>query len=184
MQTKPKFTGTAGGERCCGAIVGKPTKPHRACYGARSRPRLAWELLGGPGGLAEPLAAPPAPALASTLSSTRRSRLRTPRTVLSRPAGALALVLTAAALAAAAACICRFGAGPRSLYCPRSPAQCSRVGSTHHRAHRGHRWALLLVLAALGAALAGVMTNLFEQVDRRSEQRRREARQQRRGSRP
>ena len=44
--------------------------------------------------------------------------------------------------------------------------------------------ALLLVLAALGAALAGVMTNLFEQVDRRSEQRRREARQQRRGSRP
>ena len=121
-------------------------------HGARLRPLLAWELLGGSGGLAEPLAAPRAPALASTLSSTRRSRLRTPRTVLSRPAGALALVLTAAALAAAAACICRFGAGPRSLYCPRSPAQCSRVGSTHHRAHRGHRWALLLVLALAVAA--------------------------------
>ena len=100
MQTKPKFTGTAGGERCCGAIVGKPTKPHRACYGARSRPRLAWELLGGPGGLAEPLAAPRAPALVATHSSPRRSRPRTPRTGLCSPAGALPLVLTAAALAA------------------------------------------------------------------------------------
>jgi hypothetical protein len=43
--------------------------------------------------------------------------------------------------------------------------------------------ALLLLLAALASALVGVMTNLFEQVDRRSEQARRTGRQKRRGSR-
>lgn len=41
--------------------------------------------------------------------------------------------------------------------------------------------ALILVVAALGSALIGVMSNLFEQVDRRSEQARRSGRQKRRG---
>ena len=40
------------------------SKPLRAWHGARLRPRLAWELLGGSEGLAEPLAAPCEPALA------------------------------------------------------------------------------------------------------------------------
>ncbi len=40
--------------------------------------------------------------------------------------------------------------------------------------------ALLLLLAALVSALIGVMTHLFEQVDRRSEQARRAARRRRR----
>lgn len=40
--------------------------------------------------------------------------------------------------------------------------------------------ALFLALAALAFALIGVMTNLFEQVDRRSEQARLEARRRRR----
>ena len=59
MQTRPKFTGTAGGESCCGAVggyVGKPTEPLRASHGARSRPLLPWELLGGPGMLGSTLA--------------------------------------------------------------------------------------------------------------------------------
>ncbi|MGB8260075.1 MAG: hypothetical protein WCE75_06980 [Terracidiphilus sp.] len=43
--------------------------------------------------------------------------------------------------------------------------------------------ALLLLLAGLGAALVGVMTNLFEQVDRRSEERRLAARRRRRDGR-
>jgi len=42
---------------------------------------------------------------------------------------------------------------------------------------------LLLVLAALASALIGVLSNLFEQVDRRSEQSRRTARERRRGRR-
>jgi len=41
--------------------------------------------------------------------------------------------------------------------------------------------ALLFVLAALAAALIGVLTHLFEQVDRRSEQARLAARNKRRG---
>ncbi len=41
--------------------------------------------------------------------------------------------------------------------------------------------ALILALAALGSALIGVMSNLFEQVDRRSEEARRGAREKRRG---
>jgi hypothetical protein len=41
--------------------------------------------------------------------------------------------------------------------------------------------ALVLVVGALGSALIGVMSNLFEQVDRRSEEARRAARQRRRG---
>ena len=41
--------------------------------------------------------------------------------------------------------------------------------------------ALFLAVAALGSALIGVMSNLFEQVDRRSEESRRAARQRRRG---
>ena len=41
--------------------------------------------------------------------------------------------------------------------------------------------ALILLLAGLAAALFGVMSNLFEQVDRRSEETRRAARQKRRG---
>jgi hypothetical protein len=41
--------------------------------------------------------------------------------------------------------------------------------------------ALFLFLAALASALAGVMTNLFEQVDRHSEEARRAARRKRRG---
>jgi hypothetical protein len=43
--------------------------------------------------------------------------------------------------------------------------------------------ALILLVAALASALVGVMTNLFEQVDRRSEETRRTARQRRRGDR-
>ena len=43
--------------------------------------------------------------------------------------------------------------------------------------------ALMLLLAALAAALVGVLSNLFEQVDRRSEEARRAARNQRRGNR-
>jgi hypothetical protein len=39
--------------------------------------------------------------------------------------------------------------------------------------------ALILLLASLASALVGVMSNLFEQVDRRSEETRRAARQQR-----
>jgi len=41
--------------------------------------------------------------------------------------------------------------------------------------------ALILLLAALGSALIGVMSNLFEQVDRRSEDARRASRRKRRG---
>jgi len=41
--------------------------------------------------------------------------------------------------------------------------------------------ALVLLLIALGAALVGVMSHLFEQVDRRSEQARQAARNKRRG---
>ncbi len=40
--------------------------------------------------------------------------------------------------------------------------------------------ALILLLAGLGAALVGVMSNLFEQVDRRSEEARQAARRKRR----
>lgn len=43
--------------------------------------------------------------------------------------------------------------------------------------------ALLMLLAALACALIGVMTNLFEQVDRRSEQQRQDSRRKRRESR-
>jgi hypothetical protein len=43
--------------------------------------------------------------------------------------------------------------------------------------------ALFLLLAALASALVGVMSNLFEQVDRRSEEARRAARRRRRGNR-
>jgi len=42
---------------------------------------------------------------------------------------------------------------------------------------------LVLLLAALGFALLGVMTHLFEQVDRHSEEERRAARRKRRGGR-
>lgn len=41
--------------------------------------------------------------------------------------------------------------------------------------------ALILLLAALGSALVGVLSHLFEQVDRRSEEARRAARERRRG---
>jgi len=41
--------------------------------------------------------------------------------------------------------------------------------------------ALVLLLGALASALVGVMTHLFEQVDRHSEEDRRAARQKRRG---
>jgi len=41
--------------------------------------------------------------------------------------------------------------------------------------------ALVLLLIALGSALVGVMSHLFEQVDRRSEQARQAARNKRRG---
>ena len=44
--------------------------------------------------------------------------------------------------------------------------------------------ALLMMLAALACGLIGVMSNLFEQVDRRSEEQRKSARQQRRQSNP
>jgi hypothetical protein len=43
--------------------------------------------------------------------------------------------------------------------------------------------ALLLLLAALASALVGVLSNLFEQVDRHSEEARRAARSKRRGNR-
>lgn len=43
--------------------------------------------------------------------------------------------------------------------------------------------ALILLLVGLFSALIGVMTHLFEQVDRRSEQARQAARRKRRGSR-
>ena len=43
--------------------------------------------------------------------------------------------------------------------------------------------ALLLLLAGLASALIGVLSNLFEQVDRRSEEGRRAARRKRRGER-
>ncbi|MGB7266953.1 MAG: hypothetical protein WBC92_15670 [Terracidiphilus sp.] len=43
--------------------------------------------------------------------------------------------------------------------------------------------ALILLLAALASALVGVMSNLFEQVDRRSEEARRLARRRRRENR-
>jgi hypothetical protein len=43
--------------------------------------------------------------------------------------------------------------------------------------------ALILLLAALGFALIGVLSNLFEQVDRRSEEARLEGRRRRRGPR-
>ncbi len=42
---------------------------------------------------------------------------------------------------------------------------------------------LILLLGALGSALVGVMSNLFEQVDRRSEQSRQAARRKRRSDR-
>lgn len=48
----------------------------------------------------------------------------------------------------------------------------------------GSMWrtvALMLLLGALASALIGVMTNLFEQVDRRSEAARMAARRKRRG---
>jgi hypothetical protein len=44
--------------------------------------------------------------------------------------------------------------------------------------------ALLMLLAALACALIGVMSNLFEQVDRRSEQQRQTARRKRKDSQP
>jgi hypothetical protein len=40
---------------------------------------------------------------------------------------------------------------------------------------------LVMLLAGLASALVGVMTNLFEQVDRRSEENRQPARRRRRG---
>ena len=43
--------------------------------------------------------------------------------------------------------------------------------------------ALVLLLAGLASALVGVMSNLFEQVDRHSEQARQEARRRRRSER-
>ena len=44
--------------------------------------------------------------------------------------------------------------------------------------------ALLMMLAALACALIAVMSNLFEQVDRRSEQERQDERRKRRDPRP
>ena len=44
--------------------------------------------------------------------------------------------------------------------------------------------ALLMMLAALACALIAVMSNLFEQVDRRSEQQRQDARRKRRDAPP
>jgi hypothetical protein len=44
--------------------------------------------------------------------------------------------------------------------------------------------ALLMMLGALACALIGVMSNLFEQVDRRSEEQRKSARQKRRQDNP
>ena len=43
--------------------------------------------------------------------------------------------------------------------------------------------ALIMLLAALASALIGVLSNLFEQVDRRSEEGRQAARRRRRGER-
>lgn len=43
---------------------------------------------------------------------------------------------------------------------------------------------LLMMLAALACALIGVMSNLFEQVDRRSEEQRQNERQKRKDARP
>ena len=43
--------------------------------------------------------------------------------------------------------------------------------------------ALIMLLAALASALIGVLSNLFEQVDRRSEEARQAARRRRRGER-
>ena len=47
-------------ESCCGAVGGYAgegrSKPHRAWHGARLRPLLAWELLGGPARLGSTLA--------------------------------------------------------------------------------------------------------------------------------
>ncbi len=43
--------------------------------------------------------------------------------------------------------------------------------------------ALIMLLAALASALIGVLSNLFEQVDRRSEEARQTARRRRRGER-
>ena len=43
--------------------------------------------------------------------------------------------------------------------------------------------ALIMLLAALASALIGVLSNLFEQVDRRSEEARQAARRKRRGER-
>ena len=43
--------------------------------------------------------------------------------------------------------------------------------------------ALIMLLAGLASALVGVMSNLFEQVDRRSEEARQHARRKRRGGR-
>jgi len=44
--------------------------------------------------------------------------------------------------------------------------------------------ALLMMLAALACGLIGVLSNLFEQVDRRGEEQRRSARQKRKEARP
>lgn len=44
--------------------------------------------------------------------------------------------------------------------------------------------ALLMLLAGLACALIGIMTHLFEQVDRRGEEQRQSSRRQRRESRP
>ena len=44
--------------------------------------------------------------------------------------------------------------------------------------------ALILLLVGLGAALIGVMSHLFEQVDRRSEEARQEDRRKRRDPKP
>jgi len=44
--------------------------------------------------------------------------------------------------------------------------------------------ALLMMLAALACALIGVLSNLFEQVDRHSEEQRQSARQKRKDARP
>ena len=44
--------------------------------------------------------------------------------------------------------------------------------------------ALLMMLAALACALIGVLSNLFEQVDRHSEEQRRNTRQKRKEARP
>ena len=111
--------------------MGKPSKPHRAWHGARSRPRLAWELLGGPARLGSTLAlssscsnsllnAPieaaytadrPVQSRGSPTAGADRRRPRCPRPP---PLACAGSVLALAAFA--------------------GPAQCSRVGSTRHRA--------------------------------------------------